>query len=144
MPSAATHNQSSTLRTHTGPCVVLCSRGYSFEDRLHEVVKYAEHNNIPNVVLLHCPEKKYSEELVQEVSNRAKRQFEIMKQFLADRGSRTLCFELVCRQGLLEENLEALIAEGGVAMVFVGMKMLDYRPEAIKKMQGTAFFFLGN
>ncbi len=144
MPSVAIQNRKSKLRTHGGPCVVLCSRGYSFEDRLQEVVKYAEHNNIPNVVLLHCPEKKYSETLVQEVSSRANRQFELMKQFLADRGSRTLCFELVCRQGPLEENLESLIAEGDIVMVFVGMKMLDYRPEAIKKLQGTAFYFLGN
>ncbi len=144
MPSITTDDRGSTLHSHAGPCVVLCSRGYSFEDRLQEVVKYAEHNNVPNVVLLHCPEKKYSEALVQEVTNRANRQFELMRQFLADHGSRSLCFELVCKQGRLEENLKLLIAERNIAMVFVGIKMLDERPEAIKNLQGTGFYFLGN
>ena len=132
------------MREHAGTCVVLCSRGYSFEDRLSEVMKYAERNSIAHVVILHCPEKKYSDSFVQEVTQRAGQLFSVMKSELSESERHDVCFEFVCRQGLLEENLGALIAEGDVRMVFVGMKMLDHRPEAVKKLQGTAFYFMGN
>lgn len=144
MPRAEAKVIQSAMRTHTGPSVVLCSRGYSFEKRLREVVKYAEHQKIPHVIILHCPEKKYSETLVQEVTVRAQRLFSTMNNVLVQRGSAPLCFELVCKKGLLEENLASLIKEGETKMVFLGMKMFDYRPEAIKELQGTSFCFLGN
>ncbi len=144
MPRTEAKVKQSAMRTHTGTSIVLCSRGYSFEKRLQEVVKYAEHNDIPHVIILHCPEKKYTDTLVQEVTIRAQRLFSTMNNMLAEKGKSPLCFELVCKQGLLEENLASLIAEGETKMVFLGMKMLDYRPEAIKKLQGTTFCFLGN
>ncbi len=144
MPRKEAKVMQSAMRTHTGTSIVLCSRGYSFEKRLKEVVKYAEHEKIPHVIILHCPEKKYSDALVQEVTIRAQQIFSTMNNLLAQRGSAPLCFELVCKKGLLEDNLASLIAEGEIKMVFLGMKMLDYRPEAIKELQGATFCFLGN
>jgi hypothetical protein len=144
MPRAEAKVIQSAMRAHTGPSVVLCSRGYSFEKRLQEVVKYAEHHKIPHVIILHCPERKYTETLVQEVTARAQSLFSTMNNLLTQKGGTPLCFELVCKKGLLEKNLASLIKEGETKMVFLGMKMLDYRPEAIKELQGTSFCFLGN
>lgn len=132
------------MRMHKGACVVLCSRGRSFEDRLREAVRYAEQNAIEHILLLHCPEKKYSEVFVRETKERADRLFSELKAEASTYDRQKLCFEVIFREGLLEDNLALLIAEGDVKAIFIGAKMFDYRPEAIKKLQGPAFYFLGD
>ncbi len=141
-PSVSTPQAS--VANQAAAAVVLCSRGYSFEDRLQEVTNYARHNRIEHVLILHCPEKKYSDAYVQDIAERAERLFSQMESNLKERGNSDIHFELISKQGQLEDNLSALIEERDIRMVFVGMKMLDYRPDAIKKLSGTAFYFLGN
>ena len=144
MPHPAVDGAPSSTQCKTDIAVVLCSRGYSFEDRLQEVTNYARHNGIGHVLVLHCPEKKYSDAYVAEIAGRADRLFSRMEQHLTQRDAPDIRFELISKQGRLEDNLSALIAERNIRMVFVGMKMLDYRPDAIKKLRSTAFYFLGN
>ncbi len=135
------------LRSTTGkkgpPAVVLCSRGFSFEKRLEFVAKYAQHNKVKRVVLLHCPEKKYSKGFVTQVTERAEELFEELNKYFRRRDDRELDFELLCKEGLLQDNLRELIEERDVRVVFVGMKMLDYRLNEIKKLDAP-FYFIGS
>ncbi|MDB4978190.1 MAG: hypothetical protein JWM56_376 [Candidatus Peribacteria bacterium] len=124
------------------PSVVLCSRGYSFEDRLEGVTDYAERNKVKKVILLHCPEKKHSEKFVQDIQEHAVKLFAATNKKLLKHGKKELKFELRMEEGLLEDNLKKLLAKENVSVVFVGMKMLDYRLSEIKKLK-TAFYFMG-
>lgn len=131
------------LRSSKGPAVVLCSRGFSFERRLEKAVEFAQRNHIRNVLLLHCPERRYSEPLAREVELRAERLFEECNGHLREMGEDGLTFELLLCKGLLQENLRLLLAQdraGEVVTVFVGDKMLDYRLEDIKTMRVPFFF----
>jgi hypothetical protein len=133
-------------RRSKGPAVVLCSRGFSFERRLRKVVEYAQRNAVRNVILLHCPERRYSEPLVREVTERAERLFEDINADVRETGEDELTFELLFGKGTLHENLLQFLdndVREDIMTVFVGMKMLDYRLEEIKKLD-TALYFIGD
>lgn len=107
------------------------------------VVDWAERNGVGNVILLHCPEHKYSPEFARDIEKMAHELFPRMQQQLKEEGRNPLHFELLLTEGLLHEHLATLIAAGDIVMVFAGMKMLDYRLAEIKKLKAP-FFFLGD
>jgi len=131
----------SRKRKHEGPVAVLCSRGFSFPERMNTVVAWAEQHSVENVMLLHCPEEKYSEEFAQDVRKRAEELFKALNSEKDRDGKRRMSFEFVCGPGLLQENIESLIEEGDVSIIFVGCKMLDYRLEDVKRL-AVPFFFM--
>lgn len=126
---------------HSGPVAVLCSRGYSFPERMETVVEWAQQHAVENVVLLHCPEEKYSKKFVAEVKVRANEVFAEMNTQLQAKGQHQLTFEILAGPGSLQENIEALIESGDVAIIFVGAKMLDYRIDEVKRLD-VPFYFM--
>lgn len=130
-----------TVRKHSGPVAVLCSRGFSFPERMQTVVDWAESHHVDNIAILHCPEERYSEDFVADVQKRASALFKsINKKRVAD-GKKEITFEFLCGRGLLQDNIEELIHGGDVSIIFVGAKMLDYRLEDVKRLN-TPFFFM--
>ena len=126
---------------HAGPVAVLCSRGDSFVRRLRDVVEWAKKHAVKSVLLLHCPESKYSEHYIEQMESKAKAQFIDINKELEEAGDKPLHFEFIGRQGLLQNNIEQLLRENReVSIVFVGAKMLDYRLEDIKRLQAPFVF----
>lgn len=128
-------------RKHTGPVAVLCSRGYSFPERMQTVVDWADGHQVANIALLHCPEERYSEEFVEEVKKNAEKLFKNLNKKRVANGQKEMNFEILCGPGLLQDNIDTLIEGGDVSIIFVGSKMLDYRMEDVKRLQ-TPFFFM--
>lgn len=128
-------------RRHSGPVAVLCSRGYSFPERMETVVEWAQQHGVENIMLLHCPEEKYSKEFVQNVKKRANEVFKDINVELLHKGQHELTFEILAGKGTLQDNIEALIETGDVAIIFVGAKMLDYRMEDVKRLN-VPFYFM--
>lgn len=141
MLGIARENPPLPVRKHHGPVAVLCSRGYSFPERMKTVVDWAQQHAVENVALLHCPEERYSEEFVQDVQSRAETIFREINERNAAEGRKELNFEFLCGPGLLQDNIERLIAEGDVSIIFVGSKMLDYRLEDVKRLD-VPFYFM--
>ena len=123
------------------PTVVLVSRSYTFLERIDRVVDWALKHHVENVLLLHCPEDKYSENFLKEVFEVAQVRFKSINNRLAGENKKELNFKFIGRPGTLEDNIEALIAQGDIAIIFVGSKMLDYRLEKVKQLQ-TPFMFM--
>lgn len=128
-------------RKHAGPVAVLCSRGFSFPSRMQTVVDWAEQHGVDNIILLHCPEERYTPDFVQDVKTEARSLFTTINDRLIGEGKKEINFEFLCGEGLLQENIEKLIAEGDVSIIFVGTKMLDYRMEDVKRLN-VPFFFM--
>lgn len=128
-------------RKHQGPVAVLCSRGYSFPDRMKTVVQWAKAHSVENIMLLHCPEERYSEEFVAGIQKECDALFHSINDKLVSGGEQELNFEFLCGPGLLQDNIERLIAEGDVSIIFVGTKMLDYRLEDVKRLD-VPFYFM--
>lgn len=128
-------------RKHSGPVAVLCSRGYSFPERMQTVVDWADGHNVANIILLHCPEERYSKEFEREVKKRAQTLFKSINKKRIANGHKEITFEILCGPGLLQDNIERLIEGGDVSIIFVGSKMLDYRMDDVKRLK-TPFFFM--
>lgn len=128
-------------RSHIGPVAVLCSRGYSFPERMKTVVDWSIQHSVDNIALLHCPEEKYNKQFVRDVEKRANDLFKSVNKQLEADGRKPITFEFLCGPGLLQENIESLIAEGDVSIIFVGSKMLDYRLEDVKRLN-VPFYFM--
>jgi cell volume regulation protein A len=128
-------------RKHSGPVVVLCSRGYSYKERLQTVTEWSQQHSVEHVVLLHCPEDKYTQEFMHEVRDEAMKQFRMINTRLVNEGKRELTFEFLGGPGLLQDHIESLVQSGDVSIVFVGTKMLDFRIDDIKRMQ-VPFYFM--
>lgn len=124
-----------------GPTAVLCSRSYTFLERIDKVVDWTLKHHLENILLLHCPEDKYSEKFLKEVQEVAEVRFKSINERLTGENQREINFKFLGRPGTLEENIESLIANGNVSIIFVGSKMLDYRLENIKQLQ-VPFIFL--
>lgn len=131
----------SPQRKHVGPVAVLCSRGFSFPERMQTVVEWTQNHGVDNIALLHCPEDKYGTEFVDDVKKRAEDLFKAINKRLSQEGKKGINFEFLCGPGLLQDNIEALIESGDVSIIFVGTKMLDYRLEDVKRLN-TPFFFM--
>ncbi len=137
------HQEKTGRKVSPDRTVVLCSRGHSFVLRLDTVADYAVHNHIRDVVLLHCPEEKYIETFAAEIQEQASAAFAQVNDRLIRQGYTPLQFFLDMRKGMLHDNIAVLLQERSVAVVFVGMKMLDYRLSEIQKLK-TAFYFIGS
>lgn len=130
----------SPRRKHSGPVAVLCSRGYSFPERMQTVVEWAKLHRVDNIALLHCPEDRYTPEFVADVRKRAEEMFKVFNEKLTQEGHRAMNFEFLCGPGLLQENIESMIDAGDVSIIFVGSKMLDYRMEDVKRLDAPFYF----
>jgi cell volume regulation protein A len=128
-------------RKHIGPVAVLCSRGYSFPERMDTVVAWADNHHVENIALLHCPEERYSEEFIRDVKKRANALFKSINKTRVNNEIKEINFEFLCGKGLLQDNIEAMVESGDVSIIFVGSKMLDYRMEDVKRLE-TPFFFM--
>lgn len=128
-------------RRSKGPIAVLCSRGRSFVDRMESVVNWADMHGVSNITLLHCPEDKYSEHYLRQIRKEAEDCFEVISK---NRGADTkpaIHFEFLGRPGSLQDNIEQLVHGDNVSIIFVGMKMLDYRLEDVKRLR-VPFVFI--
>lgn len=118
-----------------GPIAVLCSRGKSFVRRIPTVVEWADQHGVDNVTLLHCPEEKHSDDYLAGIHIEAQAIFTNMNAVRIEEGLREIHFEFLGRPGLLQDNIQELVKEDGVAIIFVGEKMLDYRLDDVKKLR---------
>lgn len=123
-----------------GPVAVLCSRSYTFLERIENVVEWTFKHHVENILVLHCPEDKYSEKFLKEAQEVAEVRFKSINERLTGENKKEINFKFLGRPGSLEENIEALIAEGDVSIIFVGSKMLDYRLEKVKQLQVPFIF----
>lgn len=131
----ATDVTSFPVSKHKGPLAVLCSRGLSFMDRMDTVVAWAQKHAVDHVILLHCAEAKFSEELSVKTERQANELFTNINERLVREGGKKIAFTFVSRTGLLQDNIEQLLAENDkVSIVFVGRKMLDYRLQDVKRL----------
>lgn len=124
---------------HDKPVVVLASRGYSFVKRMERVFNLAMARGVNKIILLHCPEDKYTDEL--EIN--AKKKAEIFFEELKNKFNRNdFQLEFVGRKGFLQENIESLADHyNNISCVFVGKKMLDYRLAEVKNLN-IPFYFI--
>lgn len=124
------------------PFVVLVSRGDSFISRLPKVVEWAEVHNMRKVVLLHCLESKYTENLAAEIGIRAEGEFARINRERDLRHKLPMKFLYVSRQGFLQENIDELAKENKSAtVIFAGKQVLDYRLSEIKNLS-VPFYFI--
>lgn len=120
-------------RKARGPLAVLCSRGRSYIDRMASVVDWVDVHGLRNITLLHCPEEKYSEHYMAEMEGEAQQVFAAINEKRGEK--QPLRFEFLGRPGSLQENIEELISNDNVSIIFVGSKMLDYRMEDVKRLR---------
>lgn len=128
-------------RSSHGPVAVLCSRGLSFMDRITVVVEWADLHNVRNVLLLHSPEDKYSEAYMASIKQQATDLFVRIAKNRSAENKPAIHFEFLGRPGSLQDNIEALVGQDDVSIIFVGTKMLDYRLEDVKRLR-VPFVFL--
>lgn len=126
---------------HKGQVAVLCSRGDSFIGRLRTVADWASRHAVASVVVLHCPESKYSPEYSKAMHGAMEKLGQVINAEMEAQGHSPLKFEFIGRQGLLQENVESFTKENDAAIIFVGNKMLDYRLEDVKRLS-VPFVFL--
>jgi hypothetical protein len=130
-----------TIENGKTPFVVLGSRGYSFLDRLPYVTDWSSRHNIYRIVVLHCPEDKYTEEYVTTIEQQAKLAFEQINNRRVDSGQAIIDFEYVSRKGFLQDNIDLLAKDDDlVTAIFVGRKVLDYRLDEVKSLRVPLFF----
>lgn len=134
MPPFPKHKQGGAL-------AVLCSRSYTFLNRIDHVVDWCEKHNVENIVLLHCAEDKFSEKFVKEVKAAAQLRFKAINEKLAGENKKEINFKFLGRPGALEENIQSIVSEDDVSIVFIGNKMLDYRMDVIKHLE-VPFIFI--
>jgi len=124
-----------------GPLAVLCSRSYTWQQRIDLVVDWAQKNCVENISLLYCPEDKYNEKVLMKVQEAATVRFKSVNAKLRSENKKELNFCFICRPGTLESNIKSLVNENDVSIVFIGSKMLDYRMEIVKSLQ-VPFIFI--
>lgn len=123
------------------PFVVLGSRGHSFLDRLPKVVEWATVHGIDRIVLLHCLEDKYNEDLAKEIGEQAKLAFKKINEKRGVSSLKPLDLEYVSRKGFLQDNIKELSKEeASITAIFVGKRVLDFRLEQVKELQVPLFF----
>lgn len=123
------------------PSVVLVSRGDSYKNRINAVVEWAEIHNIKTIVLLHCLEDKYTEELAIEIGIEAEGEFARINTERDLRKKLPMKFKYLSRQGFLQTNISELSKTNqGITAIFAGKKVLDYRLSEIKELSVPIFF----
>lgn len=126
---------------HHEPIAVLCSRGNSYERRLQDVANWAQVHGLSHVSLLHCPEDKFTPAVVKSTRKRAETIFNDMNERFKEQGQKQLVFEFISREGSLQDNIESLVSQSDVSIIFVGKGMLDYRMDDVKRIP-VPFVFL--
>lgn len=123
------------------PYVVIGSRGRSFLRRLPKVADWAIAHGINRVVVLHCPEDKYSEESEVKIKKEAQGIFDQIEVQCSIAGSKAIDLEYVSRKGFLQDNIIELSKERTcITALFVGKRVLDFRLEQVKELQMPIFF----
>jgi cell volume regulation protein A len=123
------------------PVVVLTSRGESYKHRLGKVVDWADLHKIKNVILLHCPEDRYTPEFEEETRIQAEGLFASINKERELRKKLPMKFTFISRRGFLQDNVNDLAKENNVTTIFAGKKVLDYRLSEIKQLT-VPFYFL--
>ncbi len=111
--------------------VVLATRGYTFLERIDNVVDWSRQHGISSVIVLLCLENKYSEAEEKKVHHAAYEKFQEL-----EKEHPSMQFHFTSRKGLLQNNITELAEKeySHIVAIFVGKKMLDYRLEEIKKL----------
>lgn len=123
------------------PSVVLVSRGESYKTRIDKVVDWADAHNIKTVVLLHCLEDKYTEELAHETGIESEGEFARINRERDLRKKLPMKFKYLSRQGFLQTNIDEMSKTNqGITAIFAGKKVLDYRLSEIKELSVPIFF----
>ena len=125
----------------TGPVAVLCSRSYTFLERIEQVVEWCEKHHIENIMLLHCPEERYSDKFLKEVEEVAAVRFNSINERQTTENKHPINFSFLGFPGKLEDNIEKLVKDNKISIVFVGSRMLDYRLEKVKMLK-VPFIFM--
>jgi len=127
----------------TGAISILGTRGESFTKRLPFVAEWTAANlSSKQVILLSCPEDKYSADEEKRINELAVNQFNAINLDLQSKGLDKINFSILSREGFLQDNLQLLCKENGCkSVIFVGRKMLDFRFEDVKHL-GAPIFFL--
>lgn len=124
----------------TEPCVLLASRGGSFERRLPEVTEWAIKHDIHRVGILLCLEDKFSCNLLEEKIDRVKQLGANLKEELATDAKKIDYFH-INTDGYLHDAIESLACqESPIVAMFVGKKMLDFHLEDIQKLPIPLYF----
>jgi cell volume regulation protein A len=124
------------------PFVVLGSRGQSYVQRLPQVVEWAEEHGIRKVVLLHCLENRYKQDLVAEMGIQAEGEFAKINRERDLRHKWPMKLVYASREGLLQDNIDGLVKENKkITAVFTGKKMLDYHLTEVKQVS-VPFYFI--
>lgn len=130
---AETMSDAEPLELVVAPSVLLVSRGRTFVERLPKAIDWAMQHHIPNVTVLLCLEDRYTSALEEAIAAEANTLFE--------QSPSELTYKFISRQGLLQDNIEALTGSNqSIAAVFVGRKMLDYRLPDVKRLQVPLVF----
>lgn len=119
------------------PQVILVTRGFSFLDRLSTVAEWAFIHNVKKVLVMLCPEDRYSDQLIQDVRMAAENKFKELN----NKEDRVFNFSFVSYDGLLEDNIKKLSSQSNnITAIFVGQKMLDYKLSQIKNLKFPFYF----
>lgn len=105
------------------------------------VRNWAGRHGIKNIILLHCPESKYSTEYVDTVRAQAQALFNEINIVRKAEGLSQFSFEFIAKQGLLQDGIRELIRDSEISIIFVGKRMLDFRLEDVKQLT-VPFVFL--
>ena len=124
-----------------GPVVVLCSRSYTFLERIETVVEWSIKHHVENILLLHSAEERYSEKFLKEVEEVAEVRFNSINDRLTSENKHPINFQFLGLPGKLEENIEKLVKDNEISIIFIGSKMLDYRLEKVKSLK-VPFIFI--
>lgn len=123
------------------PYVVLGTRGNMWQPRLGKVAEWAGKHRIGRVILLLCLEDEYTPQREAEIRAEAQAAIDRINAGRSSAGQPPFSFSIICRKGLLQENIERLAHEQeNVSAIFVGRKVLDYRLAEIKELSVPLFF----
>lgn len=123
------------------PFVILGSRGGSFVERLPIVIDWADTHHVRDIVLLHCLEDDYSEELVENIGSKAQEAFDTFNKERREKDEAPIRFWYISRKGFLQDNIDKIAKENtDVALIFVGRKVLDFHLSEIKQLSVPLYF----
>lgn len=125
----------------TEPFVILASRGGSYDRRLPNVTKWASDHHIHRICLLLCLEDRYSDNALQEQKQKSTKLFKELRQQEETSGKK-VDFFLITTEGFLHDAIKSIPSDTCHAVaVFVGKKMLDFRPQEIQEL-GIPLYFI--
>lgn len=134
-------NDAAKPDTGTGPVVVLGTRGHSFVKRLPHVLDWTTKHNAKRIMVLLCPEDKYSDAFVADTKRQAETLFNGLSESRKKENKPTVEFSFLACTGFLQDNISRIAdSDNNVTAIFVGRKMLDFRLNEIKQLKAPIFF----